>query len=84
VITPACYDSRTKYASTLRVIHYLSFVNCLWLQVKIRNGELDKTERSNDSNMYSHENRITLRWIDGPNSDSHSVITDVYIFTIDL
>ena len=52
VITPVYYESRTKYASTLRVIHSLSFVNCPWLQVKIRNGELDKTERSNDSKMY--------------------------------
>jgi len=66
VITPVYYDSRTTCASTLRVIHSSSFVSCPWLQVKTRNGELDKTERSNDSKMYSHENRIALRWIVRP------------------
>jgi len=54
VITPVYYDNRTKYASTLSIIHSLNLVNCPWLQVKIRNGKLDEVERSNDSKTYCH------------------------------
>lgn len=66
VITPVYCDTHIKYASTLRTIQSLNFVPCPWLQVEIRNGKLDKVERSNDSNMHCYETRIALHGIVRP------------------